>query len=255
MTVVPARVTFRTVLGTPIGFLAVLGAWLPTALWLDATQPRAAQTLIGVVTWCLLAAALAAASTVERRQVAIAVVVATGFEVLFAIVWGLYRYRFDNLPLYVPPGHGLIYLAALRIGLLGAVRRHARSAALVVAAVASAWSIGGLLLPANPDVAGATLLPWLLWCLLRSPRAGVYVGAFLATTVLELLGTSFGNWTWADVAPGTWAGQGNPPSAIAGGYCLLDWIVLRIAGLLGAGDREPSSAGARPPHLPLPERA
>jgi hypothetical protein len=219
VTVVPARVTFRTVLGTPIGFLAVLGAWLPTALWLDATQPRAAQTPIGVVTW------------------------------------GLYRYRFDNLPLYVPPGHGLIYLAALRIGLLGAVRRHARSAALVVAAVASAWSIGGLLLPANPDVAGATLLPWLLWCLLRSRRAGVYVGAFLATTVLELLGTSFGNWTWADVAPGTWAGQGNPPSAIAGGYCLLDWIVLRIAGLLGAGDGDLSGVGARPSQLPLPERA
>jgi hypothetical protein len=73
--------------------------------------------------------------------------------------------------------------------------------------------------------------------------------------VLELLGTSFGNWTWADVAPGTWAGQGNPPSAIAGGYCLLDWIVLRIAGLLGAGDGTCRASGPGPRQLPLPERA
>ncbi len=222
------------VLSTPVGYLSVLAVWLPSALWLDATQPRAVQNLVGVVTWCLLVAALVAATTVERRQVAIAVVVATCFEVAFAIVWGLYTYRFHYLPPYVPPGHGLIYLAALRFARLGPVRRHGRHAALVVAAVASAWSLGGVLLPARPDVVGATLLPWLLWCLLRSPRAGVYVGAFVATTVLELLGTSLGNWTWAAVAPGTWAGQGNPPSAIAGGYCLLDWVVLRLAGAVGA---------------------
>ena len=235
----------RAVLATPGGYLAVLALWLPTALWLDATQPRMAQNLVGVVTWCFLFAALAAATTVERRQVVIAVVVATCFEVAFAIVWGLYTYRFDNLPPYVPPGHGLIYLAALRLALIGPIRRHARRAALVVAAVAAAWSLGGLLLPSHPDVAGATLLPWLLWCLLRSPRAGVYVGAFVATTVLELLGTSLGNWTWADVAPGTWAGQGNPPSAIAGGYCLLDWVVLRLSAAVGAGSAVAPPAAER----------
>jgi len=246
--VVPPRRAPLAVLASPAGYLAVLAVWLPAALWIDATQPRTAQNLVGVVTWCLLAAALLHANGVERRQVVIAVVVATCFEVVFAIVWGLYTYRFDNLPPYVPPGHGLVYLAALRLALLAPIRLHVRRAALVVAAVASAWSLGGVLLPSNPDVAGATLLPWLLWCLLRSPRAGVYVGAFVATTVLELLGTSFGNWVWADVAPGTWAGQGNPPSAIAGGYCLLDWVVLRLAGALGAG---PAVA----PPTPVPESA
>jgi len=250
VTAVASRSRVLAVLATPVGYLAALAAWLPTALWLDATQPRAVQNLVGLVTWLFLAVAMLAATSVERRQVAIAVVVATCLEVVFSIVWGLYVYRFDNLPPYVPPGHGLVYLAALRIALFGPLRRFARQAAIAVAVIASAWGLGGLVLPDEPDIVGATLLPWLLWCLLRMPRAGVYVGAFLVTTVLELLGTSFGNWTWADVAPGTWAGQGNPPSAIAGGYCLLDWIVLRLAGLVAGEHRATAPAAGA-----LPERA
>ena len=53
----------------------------------------------------------------------------------------------------------------------------------------------------RPDVAGAMLLPILLWCLLARPRARVYAGAFVATATLEILGTQFGNWQWQDRCP------------------------------------------------------
>jgi hypothetical protein len=58
----------------------------------------------------------------------------------------------------------------------------------------------------------------------------VYAGAFVATTILEIAGTQFGNWRWADSVPGIGLSQGNPPSAIAAGYCLLDAIVLFVSG-------------------------
>jgi hypothetical protein len=57
----------------------------------------------------------------------------------------------------------------------------------------------------------------------------VYAGAFVATTVLEIAGTQFGNWRWAETVPGIGLSQGNPPSAIAAGYCLLDAIVLFLS--------------------------
>ena len=42
------------------------------------------------------------------------VVVATVLECVGSLIWGAYTYRLSNLPLYVPAGHGLFYLSALR---------------------------------------------------------------------------------------------------------------------------------------------
>ena len=86
-----------------------------------------------------------------------------------------------------------------------------------------------MLVPDHPDIVGLCLLPALLYCLWRARRWHVYAGAFVATTILELVGTGFGNWRWADTVPGLGLPQGNPPSAIAAGYCLLDAIVLFLA--------------------------
>ena len=33
-------------------------------------------------------------------------------------MWGLYGYRLDNLPAFVPPGHGLVYLGGLSLATL-----------------------------------------------------------------------------------------------------------------------------------------
>ena len=51
----------------------------------------------------------------ERSQVAAVVVVATCGELVFSLGLGFYSYRWHNLPLYVPPGHGLVFAAAIRL--------------------------------------------------------------------------------------------------------------------------------------------
>ena len=206
-----------------------MAIWIPTALWADGHLERSAQDVVSIVTWLLLAATFAAATTVERRQIAVVVIVATILEITFSIVWGLYVYRFDNLPLYVPPGHGLIYLLALRLSNFRVIGAHRLWTIGAVTAAVSAWVAGAVVLADHPDVIGAALLPALLYCLWRSGRWNVYAGAFIATTVLELVGTRFGNWRWADTVPGLGISQGNPPAAIAAGYCLLDAIVLYLS--------------------------
>lgn len=179
--------------------------------------------------WASLLVALAAASRTERRQVAVAVVVATVFEFVFAILWGLYIYRRGDLPAFVPAGHGLIYLCALRLSatrLVATVRFR-----IAAATAAAAWTVGGLTLAATPDVLGLLLLPTLVWCLLRTRRGAIYAGCFVATTALELIGTRLGTWTWQAHAPGLGIGAGNPPSTIAAGYCVLDMTVLAVCDL------------------------
>jgi hypothetical protein len=51
----------------------------------------------------------------ENLLMLVVVATATVFEVIGSIIWGVYRYRLGNLPLFVPPGHGLVYLTGLRL--------------------------------------------------------------------------------------------------------------------------------------------
>jgi hypothetical protein len=219
----------RNVLASRGGYILIMALWIPSALYADATFDRWAQDVVSLVTWALLAAVFLAIDGHERRQLVVVVVVATLFEITFSIIWGLYVYRFENLPLYVPPGHGLIYLLALRLSQFPFVRASRRVTSGVVTAAVCTWVAGALVIPDNPDLVGLCLLPALLYCLWFARRWHVYAGAFVATTVLEIVGTQFGNWRWADTVPGIGLSQGNPPSAIAAGYCLLDAIVLFLA--------------------------
>jgi hypothetical protein len=248
--VVPA--SCRNALSSRWGYIAIMAVWIPSALYADAHFDRWAQTVVSVVTWLLLAAVFVAVDGYERRQLVVVVVVATMFEITFSIIWGLYVYRFHNLPMYVPPGHGLIYLLALRISQIGPVRASRRVTSGIVTVAVGSWVAYAVFVPDHPDIVGLCLLPALLYCLWRARRWHVYAGAFVATTILELVGTGFGNWRWADTVPGLGIPQGNPPSAIAAGYCLLDAIVLFLASRvwvsrmpLGrtAGEPVPEAAG------------
>jgi hypothetical protein len=225
----------RNVLASRGGYILIMALWIPSALYADATFDRWAQDVVSLVTWALLAAVFLAVDGHERRQLVVVVVVATLFEITFSIIWGLYVYRFENLPLYVPPGHGLIYLLALRLAQFPRVRASRRLTSGIVTAAVCTWVAGALLLPDSPDLVGLCLVPALLYCLWRARRWHVYAGAFVATTVLEIVGTQFGNWRWADTVPGIGLSQGNPPSAIAAGYCLLDAIVLFLSSRVWLG--------------------
>ena len=135
-----------------------------------------------------------------------------------------------NLPLFVPPGHGIVYLFGLLAADLPVVRRHGRRVAYAVLAAASTWALLGVTaLPAvtgRMDLQGALCLPVFAYFLLRSPRWPLFAAIFIIVSELEICGTSFGSWTWMAVAPWTHIPSGNPPSVIAGGYCVIDGSVL-----------------------------
>jgi hypothetical protein len=211
---------------------------IPLAFFLDIrTTDLLHQDILGACAWLILILSTRFSPPAERRQVWIMVGVATSVEVWSSIVWGIYRYRFGNVPLWVPPGHGLIYLFALRSIRTPFGRSHGVLLTRAAIVCATAWAVFGLtlepLLLHRLDLLGALWWPAFIW-FMRKPSAPMFAAAFFITSYLELWGTSMGNWAWQVYAPVSHIPDGNPPSVISAGYCLMDFMSLSIAAALPA---------------------
>ena len=173
---------------------ALLGpAYLAALLAVDTQVGTHGQIVLGVVTGVVLVAALVPLAPLARAQALGVVAFATVGEVTGSLVWGVYRYRLHNLPLFIPPAHGIVYLSGL--ALVGVVRP--RLLVGVAAAGAAAWGLAGVTVLPRLDVAGALGVPLLCLFLWRSRARAAYAGVFLVVAALELYGTSIGTWRWA----------------------------------------------------------
>jgi hypothetical protein len=209
--------------------LSTIAIWIVCGLWLDGQVGRTGQVALGILTACYLAGLLAMHAPAVRLQTLGVVMFATLGEVVGSLIWGLYDYRLENLPAYVPPGHGLIYLAGYSLATLCADRPHRLLAPAALGA--AVWGIAGLTVLPAADLAGAIGCTFLILVLITSRRA-VYAGVFLVVAVLELYGTALGTWTWASSVPGLGLSQGNPPSGVASGYVVFDVLALSLAARL-----------------------
>jgi hypothetical protein len=207
---------------------AAAGAvYLAVLLAVDHFASFHEQLALGALTWCVLVFALLR-FPVERRAIAIGVVCfATIGELTGAILWGVYRYRLDNLPMFVPPAHGLVFLTGLSLAL--ALARHTRLVVIAAAVAAATWALLGLIVLPQQDVAGAIGVPLLLLFLWRSRNRAIYASVFLVVAALELYGTALGTWRWAAEIPGTGIPDGNPPSGVAAGYVWFDVMAVLVA--------------------------
>jgi hypothetical protein len=225
-------------LSAPLPFAAMVICVIASFLALDHFASPGEQLLLGAATWLILIAACASLGPKDRVRALLVVVVATCAEVLGSIVLGAYTYRLENLPAFVPPGHGLVFLAGLRISQSAHVQRHARVFLAAVIAIVAAWGLAGLVLLGRTDVLGAITGALLIYVLLRGRAPTLYAGVFLVVGFLEIYGTSIGAWHWAAITPDTPLPAGNPPSGIAGAYVLFDVAAIALAPrLLGFLDR------------------
>jgi hypothetical protein len=211
---------------------ALMMGWLSVVLWLDRAGGGGGiwqQRGLGLLTWAVLVAAMLRVTPLVRAQTAVVVVFATVVEYVFSPTLEVYVYRFDNVPAYVPPGHGLVYLSAYALGHAALVANRQRLWEVGVVVVGGLWAAHGLLLAERPDALGAFWYACLVMFLAFGPSKPVYIGAFVVVSWLELLGTRLGNWAW-DVRDFTgWVSIGNPPSGAAGGYGWFDLVALLVA--------------------------
>jgi hypothetical protein len=228
----------------PLALLASIGVLLAVDTQVDA----GGQLLLGLAAWVALGLALRAVPPLLRVQTLVVVVVATCAEVVGSIVWGVYTYRLENLPSFVPPCHGLVYLAGASLAVWAAPRHKLLVWAALVGVLA--WGVAGVTVLPRADVGGAIGAALLAVYLLRGRAPEVYAGVFLVVAWLELYGTAIGTWQWAVTIPGTGVPQGNPPSGVASGYVWFDIVALALAPLLIR-----SAARIRSGWRPLPDSA
>jgi hypothetical protein len=214
---------------SPGRFCLAMLAITTLGLALDRYADLGAQMLLAVCAWGFLAIAFAYLTPMERAQTSVVVMVATMAEVIGSVIWGIYSYRLGNLPLFVPPGHGLVYLTGLRLSQTRWPAARPRVFVGLAIAVVTTWALLGLVVFERRDVAGAAAAAVLVLFLLRGRAPAVYAGVFFAVAYLEIYGTAVGTWTWAEEIPGLGVADGNPPSGAACGYVFFDIAALSLA--------------------------
>jgi hypothetical protein len=162
------------------------------------------------------------------------VVVATVGEVFFALIVGMYEYRLGNVPVYVPPGHVMLYAAVYYLVREPFMLRHQRW--IMGAMLGLAVGYAGYWLLARNDVYGALCTSLFLVLLVRAAESRYFfLAMFLFVAFLEQVGTRFGAWHWHPslLDKFAWLPSGNPPSGISVFYfgfdvvCLMAYLVRR----------------------------
>ena len=236
----------------------LIAGYLAALLAVDTQVELPGQLVLGALTWIALVVVARQLPTERRLQVAVVICAATVAEVTGSLIWGVYSYRLHNLPTFVPPAHGLVFIAG--VSLSEALRRHARPLVVAAGAIALTWGVLGVTVLPRTDAAGALGVPLLLAFIWRSRARAAYAGVFLVVAGLELYGTAIGTWRWAEHLPGTGIPNGNPPSGVASGYVWFDVMALLLAPRLPAAWRrlvrlvDPDVEELRQIHPALPFR-
>jgi hypothetical protein len=243
----------RRICTSPAGFAAGILCVTVAGLGMDHWADVWFQAFLGLCTWIILVVALRYFTPRERAQTVCVVLVASCAEVVGSILWGMYSYRLGNLPPFVPPGHGLVYLTGLRLSQSRLARAHARPFVGLAVALAALWAglgLSGVL--GRIDAAGAFGALVLCIFLVRGRAPTVYAGVFLFVAFLEIYGTAVGTWRWAAEIPGLGVPDGNPPSGAASGYVFFDISALFLAPYLlgvvawGRARLRPARSGLSP---------
>ena len=158
-----------------------------------------------------------------KKQMLFAVIIAIIGEYLFSIVLGMYTYRLENVPHYVPPGHALVYVAVLYFSNAAAIKKynHKITAFLTVFILVYA----SIFLLFKEDVFGFVMSITTLFILRKKPRERLYyLTMYITVAYLEIIGTNYKCWWWPSTAWNIipFLPSHNPPSGISLFYFLLD---------------------------------
>ncbi len=198
--------------------LALVILTFALGLIIDQHAGLAGQLVVSVWTWGVFFWLLRTSPREWRLPFYMCLVWATTGEIFLSLIWGLYTYRLGNIPLFIPPGHGLLFY----LGLVLAPRVPRAFVALVPAAAvgyaAFAW-INGI------DTISIPLIVLFILCMLQPEGRRLYSVMFVASLMAEVYGTWVGNWVWHAEVPYLGFNSANPPIAAGAFYCAMDVLV------------------------------
>jgi len=197
-------------------------ATIALGLVVDSRGGAHGQLAVNLLAWAVFARLWLVSVPAQRPALLACLAYATAGEIFLSLVWGLYDYRLGNIPLFVPPGHVLLFHLGTQVAArLKPGAEWAIAAAAVALVAAFAWT--------GRDTFGLPLIAMFLACMALSPARRLYAAMLVLSLAMELWGTWLGNWTWNREVP--WLGlvTDNPPLAAGAFYCVLDLLVVSAA--------------------------
>jgi hypothetical protein len=158
-----------------------------------------------------------------REIMIFAVLIAIIGEYLFSILMGMYTYRLENIPHYVPPGHAIVYVAVLYFSKAASIIKNRKRIEVFFTIFILVYA--SVFLIFKEDVFGFIMSIATLIILRNKPRERLfYLTMYIAVAYLEIIGTNYLCWKWPETAWGviSFLKSANPPSGISLFYFLLD---------------------------------
>ncbi len=150
-------------------------------------------------------------------------------EVLFSLKIHMYEYRLENIPLYVPPGHAILYAKIYTFIREPLIAKNKIKISQSVYLAAALFSFSWLIF--NHDLYGFICFGFFSLLIFLNPDSRLFfLGMYLLVAYLELIGTSLGCWFWHPVLLDRFHNipSGNPPSSISVFYMGFDILCLAI---------------------------
>ena len=162
--------------------------------------------------------------TIKVRELMLyAVIIGYVGEYLFSVGLGMYTYRLENVPHYIPMGHALVYIGVLYFIKTFYVKLNMKLLEKIFTGIIIIYALAFLVF--KNDVFGFVLTAATLLILRNKPRERLfYLTMYLSIVFLEITGTSYECWEWPSKAWDyfTFLPSANPPSGISFFYFGLD---------------------------------
>lgn len=163
----------------------------------------------------------------------IGMVVGLAGEYILSSLFGMYHYRFDNIPLWLAFGHGLLFALVFRLSRKYWIRKNRKVIQNILIGFSIIYSILWLLF--MNDWFGFLCTVIFLSILFFAKKSRLFfLIMFTIVCYLEQIGVVVGCWYWPQTTFGIENGipSGNPPSGISVFYFIFDaialWVYLNI---------------------------
>jgi len=173
-----------------------------------------------------------AVSKSSQHMMLAGLVIAFCGELFFSLLLGMYTYRLENLPAYVPFGHAIVYVSVYYIVKEPLVKQYKEKIIKVLFILMIIYSSLWLLI--GDDSFGFLCMLVILFLFKRYPTTKLFfLIMFFTIAYLEIIGTHYGCWVWPDVwfDKVSFVSSANPPSAISVFYFGFDagclWLYKR----------------------------
>jgi hypothetical protein len=219
----------RWLIRRPLYWLLFWLLFTPILFLIDSHCSLVQQAVLSIIVWWMLIGALSARSQYDRLLLSVLVVVATLCEMGASLTFHWYQYRLHNIPAWVPPGHGIVFLTVLLTIEQDWAKRHARLLQVFITICCVSYGLVGLF-DGRHDVVGALYgLMFLLWLWFTGPeKARFYSMLWVGVCYLEVCGVLLGAWHWSKTMPVSGLSENSPPSGIVGAYGIFDLMAFLI---------------------------